>query len=146
MLTHSVGTPVTLGVERDGRPQDIVVTPQDGRGVYAGQTELAPTSDKHASGVHRHLRGVGPGAGQSAARPGDAGVALGQATTGEVSAVVHVFSPSGVSSVYHQVTNSKAPTEAADHPTTSERPVVHHRVGDLGVQALRQASSRCWPS
>ena len=106
VLTHSAGTPVTLGVERNGRLQDIVVTPKDGRGVYAGQTELAPTSDSHPQG----FIGIYEESALAPVNPlralGDAGVALGQATTGEFSALVHVFSPSGVSSVYHQVTNS----------------------------------------
>ncbi len=138
VLTHSVGTPVTLGVERDGRLRDIVVTPKDGRGVYSGQAELAPTSDKRPQG----FIGIFEESALSPVSPvrafGDAAVALGQATTGEFSALVHVFSPSGVSSIYHQVTNSHVAAQAADNPTTSERPSSIIGVGNLGVQALHQ--------
>ena len=137
-LTHSAGTPVTLGVERNGRVQDVVVTPRDGRGLYAGQTELAPTSDTQPQG----FIGIFEASALAPVNPlravGDAAVALGQATTGEFSALVHVFSPSGVSSVYHQVTNSRVAAQAADNPTSSERPSSIIGVGDLGVQALRQ--------
>ena len=69
---------------------------------------------------------------------GDAGTALGQATSEEFSALVHVFSPSGISSLYHQVTNSHDATVAAQHPSTSERPVSLIGAGNIGVQALRQ--------
>jgi membrane-associated protease RseP (regulator of RpoE activity) len=137
-LTRSAGVPVTLGVERDGRLRDVVVTPKDGRGVYSGQAELAPTSDKQPQG----FIGIFEESALSPVSPlravGDAAVALGQATTGEFSALVHVFSPSGVSSIYHQVTNSRAAAQAADNPTTSERPSSIIGVGNLGVQALHQ--------
>jgi membrane-associated protease RseP (regulator of RpoE activity) len=49
-----------------------------------------------------------------------------------------VFSPSGISSLYHQVTNSHDATVAAQHPSTSERPVSLIGAGNIGVQALRQ--------
>jgi membrane-associated protease RseP (regulator of RpoE activity) len=118
--------------------QDVVVTPRDGRGLYAGQTELAPTSDTQPQG----FIGIFEASALAPVNPlravGDAAVALGQATTGEFSALVHVFSPSGVSSVYHQVTNSRVAAQAADNPTSSERPSSIIGVGDLGVQALRQ--------
>jgi membrane-associated protease RseP (regulator of RpoE activity) len=63
---------------------------------------------------------------------------LGQATSAEFSALVHVFSPSGLSSIYHQVTNSRAAAQAADHPDTSERPVSLIGAGNVGVQALHE--------
>ena len=63
---------------------------------------------------------------------------LGSATSAEFAALVHVFSPSGVSSIYHQVTNSHDATQAADNPATSERPVSLIGAGNVSVQALHQ--------
>jgi membrane-associated protease RseP (regulator of RpoE activity) len=136
VITHSVGTSVTLGVERNGRAQEIVVTPKDGRGVRAGGTVLAPRDDKNPQG----FIGIEEDPATASANPlrafGDAAVNLGSATTGEFSALVHAFSPSGLSSIYHQVTNSKAAAQAADNPTTSERPVSVIGAGNIGVQAV----------
>jgi membrane-associated protease RseP (regulator of RpoE activity) len=137
-ITHSVGKPVTLGVDRDGRLRDIVVTPKDGRGVKVDGVELAPRSDKTAQG----FIGIGEVAATASVNPiraiGDAGTDLGQATSGEFSALVHAFSPSGLSSIYHQVTNSKDATHASDNPTSSERPVSLIGAGNIGVQAVHE--------
>jgi membrane-associated protease RseP (regulator of RpoE activity) len=138
IITRSVGVPVTLGVERDGHLRHIVVTPQDGRGVKVGGITLAPTSDKTPQG----FIGINEGSATESVNPiraiGNAGTALGQATTAEFSALIHVFSPSGLSSIFHQVTNSHDATVAADHPATSERPVSLIGAGNIGVQALHQ--------
>jgi membrane-associated protease RseP (regulator of RpoE activity) len=138
VITRSVGVPVTLGVERDGHLRQIVVTPQDGRGVKLGGVTLAPTSDKTPQG----FIGINEGSATESVNPiraiGNAGTALGQATSAEFSALIHVFSPSGVSSIYHQVTNSRDATQVADHPATSERPVSLIGAGNIGVQALHQ--------
>ena len=136
VITHSVGRSVTLGVERDGRVQEVVVRPKDGRGVRAGGTELAPRDDKHPQG----FIGIEEVPANASANPlrafGDAGVYLGQQTKLEFSALVHAFSPSGLSSIYHQVTNSKAAAHAADNPGTSERPVSVIGAGAIGAQAV----------
>jgi membrane-associated protease RseP (regulator of RpoE activity) len=60
---------------------------------------------------------------------------LGSATSSEVSGVVKTFSPSGLDSVIHQVASSKDANEAAQHPTTSVRPVSLIGIANLGVQA-----------
>jgi membrane-associated protease RseP (regulator of RpoE activity) len=69
---------------------------------------------------------------------GDAGTELGQATSGEFSALVHAFSPSGLSSIYHQVTNSKDAAQASNNPSSSERPVSLIGAGNIGVQAVHE--------
>jgi membrane-associated protease RseP (regulator of RpoE activity) len=63
-------------------------------------------------------------------------VNLGQQTQLEFSALVHAFSPSGLSSIYHQVTSSQAASRAADNPGASERPVSVIGAGYLGAQAV----------
>ena len=126
-------------MERGGHLRSVVVTPRDGRGVRtSGGLELAPQSDKKPQG----FIGINEGNATVSVNPlraiGDAGTALGQATSEEFSALVHVFSPSGISSLYHQVTNSHDASVAAQHPGTSERPVSLIGAGNIGVQALRQ--------
>jgi membrane-associated protease RseP (regulator of RpoE activity) len=138
VITSSVGKPVTLGIERDGQLRSIVVTPQDGRGVKIGNVTLAPSSDKTPQGYI----GINEGPASESVNPlnaiGHAFTTLGSATSSEFAALVHVFSPSGVSSLYHQVTNSHDATQAADHPATSERPVSLIGAGNVSVQALHQ--------
>jgi membrane-associated protease RseP (regulator of RpoE activity) len=138
VITRSTGIPVTLGVEHDGHLRNVVVTPRDGRGVKVDGVVLAPTSDKTPQGYI----GISEGSASASVNPlraiGDAGSNLGSATSAEVSALIHVFSPSGISSIFHQVTNSHDATEAADHPATSERPVSLIGAGNIGVQALHQ--------
>jgi membrane-associated protease RseP (regulator of RpoE activity) len=136
VITHSVGKSVSLGVERDGKVRTIEVTPRDGRGLKVGGVELAPVSDKHAQG----FIGISEEAATSSVNPlsaiGDAGITLGQATSLEFSALVHAFSPSGLSSVYHDVTNSHAAAQAASNTSSSERPVSIVGAGSLGAQAV----------
>jgi membrane-associated protease RseP (regulator of RpoE activity) len=138
VITRSTGVPVTLGVERDGHLRQIVVTPADGRGVKVGNVVLAPKSDKKAQGYI----GISEEAASTSVNPiraiGNAGTKLANDTSSEFSALVHVFSPSGISSLFHQVTNSHDATEAADHPATSERPVSLIGAGNVGVHALHQ--------
>jgi membrane-associated protease RseP (regulator of RpoE activity) len=137
-IIHSVGQPVTLGVERSGHLTTIVVTPKDGRGVKVQGVALAPKSDKSPQGYI----GIDEGDATASVNPiravGDAGINLGQSTSGEFSALVHAFSPSGLSSIYHQVTNSKDATHASDNPSSSERPVSLIGAGNIGVQAVHE--------
>jgi membrane-associated protease RseP (regulator of RpoE activity) len=138
VVNHSVGIPVTLGVESNGHLHNVVVTPRDGRGVKVGNLTLAPASDKNPQGYI----GISEGPASASVNPlhaiGNAASDLGQATSAEFSALVHVFSPSGVSSIYHQVTNAHDATQAADNPATSQRPVSLIGAGNIGVQALHQ--------
>jgi membrane-associated protease RseP (regulator of RpoE activity) len=129
IVGHSVGKPVTLGVEENGQLRQVQVTPRSGNGVVADGVHL---TSKGYIGVQieQALQSAGPwGAVRSA------GVNLGQATSSEVSGVVKTFSPSGLDSVVHQVASSKDASEAASHPTTSVRPVSLIGIASLGVQA-----------
>jgi membrane-associated protease RseP (regulator of RpoE activity) len=141
-LTHEIarssGQPVTIGVERAGAVHDVTITPQDGRGVVIAGTHgetLAPSTARHAKGfigikLEQATESVGP-----VRAIGNAFDRVGSATSAEVNGVIKTFSPSGLSSVLHQVTNSKAATEAADHPGNSVRPVSLVGIASLGVQA-----------
>jgi membrane-associated protease RseP (regulator of RpoE activity) len=136
VITHSAGKSVSLGVERDGTLRTIEVTPRDGRGITVDGVQLAPPSDTHAVG----FIGISEEAATSSVSPlrafGDAGSFLGQDTSLEFSALVHAFSPSGLSSIYHDVINSHAAEQAANTTGSSERPVSIVGAGNLGAQAV----------
>jgi len=138
VITRSVAIPVTLGVESNGHLHDVVVTPRDGRGVKVGNLVLAPLSDKNPQGYI----GISEESASASVNPlsaiGHAATYLGSATSAEFSALIHVFSPSGISSIYHQVTNAQDAAQVADHPATSDRPVSLIGAGNIGVQALHQ--------
>jgi membrane-associated protease RseP (regulator of RpoE activity) len=136
VITHSAGKSVSLGVERDGKVHTVEVTPKDGRGIKVGGVALAPASDKHAVG----FIGIYEESATTSVNPldafGDAGVTLGQATSSEFSALVHAFSPSGLSAIYHDVINSHDAEKAASDTSSSERPVSIVGAGNLGAQAV----------
>jgi membrane-associated protease RseP (regulator of RpoE activity) len=123
-------------VERNGQVRNVQVTPVDGRGVRAGSVELAPRHDKNPQGFIGILEGAATTSVNPLRAIGDAGTSLGHATTEEFSALVHAFSPSGLSSIYHQVTNSKVASQVAANSSSSERPVSVIGAGDLGAQAV----------
>jgi membrane-associated protease RseP (regulator of RpoE activity) len=129
IVGRSTGKQITLGVEQDGQLRTVRVTPRSGRGVVADGVAL---NSKGYIGVEidQALQSVTPWRAIQSA-----GVNLGQATSAEVSGVVRTFSPSGFDSVVHQVASSKDATEAAEHPTTSVRPVSLVGIANLGVQA-----------
>jgi membrane-associated protease RseP (regulator of RpoE activity) len=128
-IGHSVGKPVTLGVERAGRVQELHVTPRSGKGIVADGQAL---TSKGYIGIEIMQ------ASQSAS-PWHAFVGaldnVRSSTAAEVSGVVRTFSPSGLDSVVHQVASSKDANEAAAHPGTSVRPVSLIGIANLGVQA-----------
>ena len=108
VITRSVGNPVTLGVERDGHLRAASSSrPQDGRGVQGRRPHAGPGERQDAAGLHRHRRRAGLGIGEPAARRSATRQPIWARPRRRSSrALVHVFSPSGVSSIYHQVTNS----------------------------------------
>jgi membrane-associated protease RseP (regulator of RpoE activity) len=137
-ISHSVGKPLELGVEHDGAVHEVTVTPRDGRGVKLagpGGTLLAPA---HAKGPKGFI-GVKLDSAKESLNPlssvGNAFSMIGSFTSGEASGVAKTFSPSGLVSVFHQVTNSHDATVAADHPASSPRPVSLVGIASLGVQA-----------
>ncbi len=129
IIGRSSGKTVTLGVEQDGVVRQVPVTPESGRGIEVDGQKLTA---KGYIGVQiaQASKSASP---WSAVRA--AGVNLGQATSAEVSGVIKTFSPSGFDSVVHQVASSKDAAQAADHPTTSVRPVSLVGIANLGVQA-----------
>jgi membrane-associated protease RseP (regulator of RpoE activity) len=129
IVGRSAGKTVTLGVERDGVVRQVRVTPESGKGIVVDGQKL---TSKGYIGVEidQASESVSPWRAISGAADN-----LGSATSSEVSGVVRTFSPSGLDSVIHQVASSKDANEAAQHPTTSVRPVSLIGIANLGVQA-----------
>jgi membrane-associated protease RseP (regulator of RpoE activity) len=129
VVGRSAGKTLTLGVEQDGVVRQVRVTPESGKGISVDGQKL---TSKGYIGVEieQALQSVNPWRAVSSAADN-----LGSATSAEVSGVVRTFSPSGFVSVIHQVASSKDADEAADHPTTSVRPVSLVGIANLGVQA-----------
>jgi membrane-associated protease RseP (regulator of RpoE activity) len=129
VVGRSAGKQVTLGVEEDGHLRDVRVTPQSGKGIKADGQAL---TSKGYIGVDITAASQSTNPWRSVKAAADN---VGSATSSEVSGVVRTFSPSGFVSVVHQVASSKDADEAADHPTTSVRPVSLVGIANLGVQA-----------
>jgi len=58
-----------------------------------------------------------------------------QVTDQEVTGIAQTFSPSGLTSVFHQVTNSKAAQSAVNNPGSAPRPVSIVGITNLGAQS-----------
>ena len=121
IVKHSVGTPLRLGVERDGKLIHLTATPQSGKGITVDHTPLA----------NRGYLGVTIGSAPQSvgllAAPGAALSTMWQVTDQEVSGLGRTFAPSGLASVFHQVTNSKAAQSVVERPLVGAAPGVHPR-------------------
>ncbi len=102
VVKRSTGKPLQLGVERDGRLIHLQATPASGKGIKVDGQKLA---DRGYLGVQIKPATASVG-GLSAI--GDSFTTMWQATDQTFAGIGQTFSASGLSSVYHQVTNSKA--------------------------------------
>jgi membrane-associated protease RseP (regulator of RpoE activity) len=128
-IKHGVGRPLRLGVERDGKLIHVVATPASGKGITVGGTPLA---DRGYLGVQ-----IKPA---TASVPllsavGDSFTTMWQVTDQEMAGIAQTFSPSGISSVFHQVTNSKAAQSVVNDPGSAPRPVSIVGITNLGAQS-----------
>ncbi len=129
-LKGTAGQTITLGVIRNGQPLDIRVTPRNGQGLRDANGALQNrayigVSLNQATASLNPLRAIGSAAGNVASY-----------TKQEVLGVEHIFSPSGLTSYYHSVTNNKAGARSATHPT--DRPVSLVGIANLGVQTSKE--------
>ncbi len=129
IIKRSVGTPLNLGVERNGRLIHLTATPASGKGITVNGQALANRGYLGVE-IHQATASVGP-----LSAIGDSFSTMWQATTAEVAGIGHIFSPHGLASVYHQVTNAKAGRSAADNPGSAPRPVSAYGIVSLGVQS-----------
>ncbi len=129
VIRRSVGTPLHLGVERDGKLLHLTATPANGKNIEVDGQKL---DNRGYLGVE--IKQATAPVGLLAA-VGDSFTTMWQATTAEVAGIGQIFSPHGLTSVYHQVTNSKAASSAANNPGSAPRPVSLPGIVNLGAQA-----------
>ncbi|MDA8309754.1 MAG: site-2 protease family protein [Actinomycetota bacterium] len=138
------GGPVTLVVERGGRRRTLVVQPQAGHVVTTGKTkgeEVLGKGSGSGTGRTEWLIGI-----QTSLAPvftpqdpwqgvAWAGDDVGNVTRLTVLGFGHAFSPGGLSSLFHQVTNTQAADKAAANPTKSNRILSVVEAARLATQA-----------
>ena len=129
IIKRSVGTPLAIGVERDGKLIHLEATPENGKGIKVDGEKLA----------NRGYLGVDIGTATSQvgalAAPGAALSTMWTVTHEEITGLGQTFSWSGLESVYHQVTNSRAAQSAVSNPGSAPRPVSIVGIANLGAQS-----------
>jgi membrane-associated protease RseP (regulator of RpoE activity) len=128
-VKDSTGKPLVLGIERDGHLIHLTATPASGKGVTVAGEKL----------TNRGYLGIDIGsAPRSVSVLGAPGAALSElwSITGETfSGVGQLFSPHGLTSIAHQVTNSKAGATAAADPGSAPRACSIICIADVGTQS-----------
>ncbi len=139
-IQASDGHPVALVVERDGRRSTLTVQPQAGHTITSGPTAGTEVLGK-GTGKTEWLIGVEINVVDvfTTKNPWQAvawaGTNVGNITRLTVLGVGHIFSPGGITSLYHQVTNTQAAEKAAANPVQSNRPLSVVEIGRLATQA-----------
>ncbi|MGH8987622.1 MAG: site-2 protease family protein [Acidimicrobiales bacterium] len=140
-IQASKGHPVDLVVERDGRRSRLTVQPQAGHTITRGRTAGGEALGTGGTGKTEWLIGVGLGEApvftpqnpwQAVSWAGDD---VGSITRLTVLGFGRVFSAGGLTSLYHQVTNTRAAQRAAANPTKSNRILSLVEAGRLATQA-----------
>lgn len=139
-LRAAKGRAVSIVIERAGRHATIRVQPQAGhvitKGRTAGKEVLGRDGPKTRwlIGIQTNLAPVfSP---QNPWRAASwAASDVGTITKLTVLGIGHVFSPGGLSSLFHQVTSTAAAAKAAAHPTTSNRLITVVGAARLATQA-----------
>ncbi len=130
------GRPIAIVVERDGRRSTLVTHPQAGYTVGTREV-LGTRPGKKTSwliGIETNTADV-----FTPKNPWDAvawaGDNVGSVTRLTVLGIGHVFSPGGLSSLYHQVTSTQAAEKAAANPAQSNRLLTIVGAARLATQA-----------
>jgi membrane-associated protease RseP (regulator of RpoE activity) len=129
VIKRSVGTPLTLGVERDGKLIHLTATPEDGKGIKVAGQKLA---DRGYLGVTIGTATKSVGV---VAAPRAAVSTLWQVTDQEVTGIGQVFSPSGLGSMWHQLTNANYAQSVANNPQLAPRASSIVGIANLGAQS-----------
>jgi membrane-associated protease RseP (regulator of RpoE activity) len=129
IIKGSSGKQLTLGVERDGRLIQLEATPASGKGIVVNGTPLA---DRGYLGVSISTA-VSSVSGLRA--PGAAISTMWSVADQEAHGIGQIFSPSGLSSLGHQLTNSQYAQKVANNPGEAPRPESIIGIAHLGAQA-----------
>ncbi len=129
VVKRSAGKPLNLGVERGGRLIHLTATPANGKGITVGGQTLGNrgylgVEIKQATAPVALLPAIG-----------NSFTTMWQVTYQEVTGIAQTFSPHGLSSVLHQVTNTKAAQSAVNNPGSAPRPVSIVGIANLGAQS-----------
>ncbi|HXB37619.1 MAG TPA: M50 family metallopeptidase [Acidimicrobiales bacterium] len=129
IIKRSTGKQLVLGVERDGRLIQLEATPRSGKGIVVDGSKLAD---------HGYL-GFSPATAMSSVNavqaPGAAVSTIWSVTDQEAHGIGQIFSPSGLSSLWHQLTNSNYANKVANNPATAPRPESIIGIAHIGAQA-----------
>ena len=129
-IGRSVGKPVNIGVERGGKLIHLTATPESGRGIKVDNRPLA----NHGY-LGFTIGGYATAPVSAIGSPGAALSTMWNITHQEVTGLGQTFSWSGLESIYHQVTNSKAAQSAVNNPGSAPRPVSIVGIANLGAQS-----------
>ncbi len=130
IIGRNTGKQLTIGVERDGKLVDLTATPESGKGIKVDNKPLESHGYLGFTTGGYATRSV-----SALAAPGAALSTMWQLTDQEVTGLGQTFSPSGLASVFHQVTNSKDAQNAVDNPGSAPRPVSLIGITSLGAQS-----------
>ena len=129
VIKRSTGKELTLGVERDGRLIHLEATPENGKGIKVDGTKLAD----------RGYLGFIPATAMSSVSaphaPAAAVSTMWSVTDQEAHGIGQIFSPSGISSLWHQLTNAHYAQKVANNPGEAPRPESIIGIANLGAQA-----------
>ena len=129
VIKRSTGKELTLGVERDGRLIHLDATPENGKGIKVDGTKLAD----------RGYLGFIPATAMSSVSaphaPAAAVSTMWSVTDQEAHGIGQIFSPSGISSLWHQLTNAHYAQKVANNPAEAPRPESIIGIANLGAQA-----------
>jgi len=134
------GRPVTVVVERDGRRSTLHVRPQAGHVVRSGRAAGTEVLGK-GGGRTEWLVGIATNLVPvfSSENPlqaaGWAGDEVGAVSRLTILGLAHVFSPGGLTSLFHQVTDAQAAKAAAANPAKSSRVLSVVETARLATQA-----------
>ena len=129
-IKDSAGTPLRLGVERDGKLIHLTATPENGKGITVDGTKLA---NRGLPG-RRHRDGDRVRSARST-RPAPPCRPCGSSPTQEARGIGSLFSPSGLSGLWHQLSSPKYAQSVANNPNLSPRASSIVGIANIGAQA-----------
>ncbi len=128
-IKDSVGTPLTLGVERDGKLIHLTATPENGKGIKVDGEKLD----------NRGYLGINIDTATASISAVDAPYAavdtMWQLTDVEARGIGSLFSPSGLSGLWHQLSSPKYAQSVANNPNLSPRASSIVGIANIGAQA-----------
>jgi membrane-associated protease RseP (regulator of RpoE activity) len=128
-IKDASGTPLQLGVERDGKLIHLTATPENGKGIVVGGEKLQ----------NRGYLGVDISTATAPISAVDVPYAavdtMWQLTDVEARGIGQVFSPSGLSDLWRQLTDPKYAQAVANNPNLAPRASSIVGIANVGAQA-----------